>query len=82
MQSEYPLLITLGALLILGPLVKSLMERLGVPALIGYIGLGFLVSVANQKTAFVSPAFDQTFSVLAQLGVVALLFRVGLKRHT
>jgi Kef-type K+ transport system membrane component KefB len=82
MQSEYPLLITLGALLILGPLVKSLMERLGVPALIGYIGLGFLVSVVNQKTAFVTPAFDQTFSVLAQLGVVALLFRVGLKSHT
>ena len=82
MQTEYPLLIALGALLILSPLVKSLMQRLGVPALIGYIGLGFLVSVVNRQAAFVTPAFDQTFGVLAQLGVVALLFRVGLKSHT
>jgi len=29
MASEYPLLITLGALLILSPFVKSLMERIG-----------------------------------------------------
>ena len=48
MESEYPLLITLGVLLILSPFVKSLMERIGVPALVGYILLGFLVSVMNQ----------------------------------
>jgi Kef-type K+ transport system membrane component KefB len=82
MQSEYTLLITLGALLILSPLVKSLMERLGVPALIGYIGLGFLVSAIDQQTDLMTTAFDHTFSALAQVGVVALLFRVGLRSHT
>jgi len=82
MQSEYALLITLGALLILSPLVKSLMERLGVPPLIGYIALGFLVSALDGQTELVTPAFDHTFSALAQLGVFALLFRVGLKSHT
>jgi Kef-type K+ transport system membrane component KefB len=79
MQSDYPLLITLGALLILSPFVKSLMERIGVPALVGYILLGFLVSVMNQQWSFVTTVFNNTFAVLAQLGVVALLFRVGLK---
>ena len=82
MQNEYPTLIILGALLILSPFVKSLMKRIGVPALVGYIALGFLVSTLNQQWSFVTPVFDNTFSILAQLGVVALLFRVGLKSHT
>jgi Kef-type K+ transport system membrane component KefB len=80
--TEYPLLISLGALLVLSPLAKGLMERLGVPALIGYIGLGFLVSVVHHQSSIITPAFDHTFAALAQLGVVALLFRVGLKSHT
>jgi Kef-type K+ transport system membrane component KefB len=49
MQSDYLILIILGALLILSPLVKSLMERTGVPALVGYILLGFIVSLMNQQ---------------------------------
>ena len=79
MDSTYLLLICLGALLILNPLVKSLMERMGLPALIGYILLGFLISLLNQQLSFVDTAFNQMFSLLAQLGVVALLFRVGLR---
>ena len=82
MQSDYIILIALGALLILSPFVKSLMERIGVPALVGYILLGFIVSVIDQQWSFITTAFDNTFSMLAQLGVVALLFRVGLKSHT
>ena len=82
MQAEYPILIALGALLILSPLVKSLMQRLGVPAMVGYIILGLLVGIINKQWSFVTPRFDQTFTILAQLGIVALLFRVGLKSHT
>jgi Kef-type K+ transport system membrane component KefB len=82
MKSEYALLISLGALLVLSPLVKGLMQRLGMPTLIGYIGLGFLVSIVHQQTSIITPAFDHTFAALAQLGVVALLFRVGLNSHT
>ena len=82
MQTEYSILITLGVLLILSPFMKSLMERIGVPALVGHILLGFIISLLDQQWAFITTAFDNTFAVLAQLGVVALLFRVGLKSHT
>ena len=82
MQADYLILSVLGALLILSPFVKSLMERMGVPALVGYILLGFIVSVIDQQWSFITTAFDNTFAMLAQLGVVALLFRVGLKSHT
>lgn len=79
---EYPILMTLGTLLILSPFVKSLMERIGVPALVGYILLGFLVSTVDSQWHISTPLFDNTFIVLAELGVIALLFRVGLKSHT
>lgn len=78
MLPEYQLLIVLGALLVLSPFIKSLMERIGVPALVGYVLLGIVVSALNQQWSFIGSAFDSTFTVLAQLGVVALLFRVGL----
>ena len=82
MESGYPLLITLGCLLILSPLIKSLLVHLGVPALVGYICLGFLIRLLDNQWSFISIAIDNTFFALAQLGVVALLFRVGLKSHT
>jgi len=82
MQSDYLILITLGVLIILSPFVKSLMQRIGVPAPVGYIALGFLVSILDQQWRFITSAFENAFLVLAQLGVVGLLFRVGLKSHT
>lgn len=77
------LLISLGAVLALAPLTKHLCRRLGVPASVGFIlvglGLGTMLRALNETSAV---TFDETFSVLAQLGVVALLFRVGLRSHT
>ena len=82
MQPEYTLILTLSALLILSPVVRGLLERIGVPALVGYITLGLVVSTLNQQWSFVTTEFESTISTLAQLGVVAMLFRVGLKSHT
>lgn len=82
MQNEYALLITLGALLIVNPMLRGFCFRIGLPALVGYIILGFLVGLANQRWSFATTAFNDAFYILAQMGVVALLFRVGLKSHT
>lgn len=79
---EYPLLITLGALLIASPLIKTICDRSRIPPLVGYIALGFLLRLVDAEWSFVTPAFENTVSLLAQLGVFALLFRVGLKSHT
>ena len=58
------------------------MVRTGLPPLVGYILLGFLVSILNTQWFLITPAFENIFSILAQLGVVALLFRVGLNSNT
>jgi Kef-type K+ transport system membrane component KefB len=81
-EEEYQILLTLGALLVLGPFLKSLVQRIRVPAITCYILLGLLISLLDTGWAFVTPTFESTFSVLAQVGVVALLFRVGLNSHT
>lgn len=76
MESEHPLLITLGCLLILSPLIKSLLDRLDIQALVGYICLGFLIRLLDNQWSFISTTFDNTFYILAQLGVVALLLKL------
>ena len=81
MQTDAPLLITLGALLILSPIVRKLSARTGIPSPVGYIVLGFVLSALNQQWSFIDDTFEYVFSVLAELGVVALLFRVGLRSH-
>ncbi|MGE0621395.1 MAG: cation:proton antiporter [Pseudomonadales bacterium] len=77
------LLIALGAVLVLGPATKHLCHRLRVPVAVGYILLGLILgSVVDIAAGASTERFEHAFSVLAQLGVVALLFRVGLTSHT
>ena len=78
-HSHFILLAVLGLLLTLVPAARSLSERAGVPAPIAYIALGLAVSAVNATWPFMDDNFTAVFSVLAELGVVALLFRVGLK---
>ena len=76
------MLITLGLILIFSPMTRGVSQRFGIPASVGYILLGLLISSVVPFWSSYSPGSDRVFEVLAQLGVVALLFRVGLKSHT
>lgn len=76
------LLITLAVILILSPLTKSASNRFGLPTSVGYIVLGLAIGTLVRPWVASSPGFYSVFEVLAQLGVVALLFRVGLRSHT
>ena len=78
-HSHFILLAVLGLLLTLVPAARSLSERAGIPAPIAYIGLGLAASSFNANWPFINDNFSAVFSVLAELGVVALLFRVGLR---
>ena len=76
-------LIALGAVLVVGPGTKAVCSRLGIPTSVGFIVLGLLFGpLIRPLTDPSSTALEGIFSTLAQLGVVALLFRVGLRSHT
>ena len=50
----------------------ALTRRLGVPSLVGFLAAGFLLRAFGYEA-------DETLHLLAELGVVLLLFTVGLK---
>ncbi len=77
------LLLTLGAIFVSASLVRNVCHRLGLPSSVGFIVLGLLIgAVLRPIVGFGSPVFNGAFAALAQLSVVVLLFRVGLRSHT
>jgi Kef-type K+ transport system membrane component KefB len=77
---DFPLLILLtGGVIVLNILIKSRLERAGLPSLIGYLALGFLIRTADMKFGFLSHGAREAFEFLAKIGLITLLFRIGLE---
>jgi Kef-type K+ transport system membrane component KefB len=74
-------LLTLALVLIAAKLAGELLQRLGQPAVLGELGVGILL---GNLVLFGGPdtsalAANETFTVLAELGAILLLFHVGLE---
>jgi Kef-type K+ transport system membrane component KefB len=72
-QALLLLILLVGAILILAILVKAGLERIGVPALVGYVILGLLVNAAEQKWHLLSAGELEVFEFLADIGIICLL---------
>lgn len=73
------LILYIGTASVLSILIKSLASRIGIPPLVGYIFLGFLIRFLDWRYGFLSTHSESIFEFLAQIGVIILLFRVGLE---
>lgn len=62
-------------------LVKLVSERWGLPALVGYLSLGFLLGTGDQQWNFLTPTGHDILTFLATIGLAVLLFRVGLESN-
>lgn len=69
----------IGALVFLSLVVRNLFERVHVPALVGYIGLGLGLSLLDDRSGLLGETGRAVLDVLGSIGIVALLFRVGLE---
>ncbi len=79
---DYPVLILLtGAIVVLTLLIKSGMQKLGVPSLIGYLLLGFLIRLIDTKWSLMSDSGEGILLFLAKMGLFTLLFRIGLESN-
>ncbi|MBT6139740.1 MAG: cation:proton antiporter [Rhodospirillaceae bacterium] len=77
-----PLLdLMIGVVIILAILFKSAFERLGLPALAGFIALGVLLRVADDTFGLISEDGMVVLEFLGRIGVFAILFRVGLESN-
>lgn len=68
-----------GVLVVLAVLMKAGLERLSIPPLVGYLALGFGARVLTEQIGVPGPAGVEVLHFLGKLGVIALLFRVGLE---
>ena len=79
---SHPLLILLvGALVVLAMLLKSACRQANIPPLIGYISLGFLLGWADVALGWLGGGGREIFSLLGEIGVIVLLFRIGLESN-
>lgn len=72
------LLIT-GVLLVSAVLTKWALGKTSIPALVGYLVLGFVLRATGTETGFLTEGLTTHLGFMADVGVVALLFRVGLE---
>ena len=78
-QSHAFVLLIFGVVVIMSLLVRTQFPRLQIPAMVGYILIGTALSVAGSAFGILTPLLKENLEFLAQLGVVVLLFRVGLE---
>ena len=76
---EPVIILLLGTLLIAFLLVTAGARRVRIPSLIGYILLGFLVRLIDRDGTILTTPVLSVLDVLGKIGVIALLFRIGLE---
>lgn len=72
-------LLVTGVLLVSAILTKWGLGKTPIPALVGYLCLGFLLRVTGTSAGFLTEGLETHLGFMADIGVVALLFRVGLE---
>ena len=75
------LVLLAGLLLVASLLVRAGLRRLQVPGLVGFLALGFLLRLADGWWPVLSGEATAVFDFLAKIGVVVLLFRIGLESN-
>lgn len=75
------IIFVIGSLVVLAILLKAGLKRIGLPALVGYLVLGFLLRLADVQWGMLSEQDLEVFEILTKIGVIALLFRIGLESN-
>lgn len=74
-----PSILVLGTTIVLVLLLRPALERLGVPPPVGYFLLGFALRLSDAHWILLGESGYQVFEFLGYVGIVVLLFRVGLE---
>jgi len=72
-------IVLIGLTVVAAMLVRGVCRRVGVPALVGYMLLGVAMRIVDSGGSLLTPEVMTIFEFLAGIGIVALLFRVGLE---
>ncbi|MEQ8194671.1 MAG: cation:proton antiporter [Rhodospirillales bacterium] len=75
------LALLVGCLIILSILLRAWFARTNIPALVGFLALGFVLRLADDKWHIFGEHGTSIFEFLADIGIIVLLFRVGLESN-
>ena len=73
------LLLLLGGVVLVSQPVRQGLRRLSLPGLVGFVALGVLLAAADLRLGFLDDRLLAQVDMLAALGIIALLFKVGLE---
>lgn len=74
-----PLILLVGAVVVASTVVRAALNRIGAPALVGYLLLGLGLRLFNDHGFDFGAVGREVLGFLAIAGVIVLLFRVGLE---
>ena len=81
-MSNFPFLILLvGVCIVIIIFIKSILTRMRIPAIVGLILLGMLLRSSDIYLKFLSDEAWEIFKFLANIGIITLLFRIGLESN-
>ena len=75
------LIILFGLLAILSLTLKFLLEKISLPPVLGYLALGIALAWLNSEVPLLHDPGELVLGFLASLGIIVLLFQVGLESN-
>jgi len=75
------LIMGLGGIIILNIVLHDLLNKFRIPSMIGFILLGFVVKLIDSQIHFLNHDIENLVEFFAEIGVITLLFRVGLESN-
>ena len=75
------LILLIGSTIVAAMVTKAAFEKVGVSSLVGFILLGFFIGLADRQWNLLLEDGRTVYEFLAKLGIIVLLFRVGLESN-
>jgi len=81
-QTEITLFILLmGGIILFTILIKYGLRRSRIPSIVGFIILGIVIRLIDSQWGFITSGISEIFEFVATVGIIVLLFRVGLESN-
>ncbi len=75
------IIMLIGGMVVLTIVIRSQLRKTGIPALVGFLLLGFFLRVINAKFGYFLEEGEEILDLFAEIGLITLLFKVGLESN-
>jgi Kef-type K+ transport system membrane component KefB len=70
-----------GGIVVIAIYMRYILAKIKIPSIVGFISLGFILKLVGTSVNILSEEILKIFEFLSQLGIIVLLFRVGLESN-